>query len=559
MTTEFTSLNLRPELVQTVTALGYIEPTPIQAALIPIMLTGVDVVGQAQTGTGKTAAFALPILHHLQHGHRHIQGLVLAPTRELALQVANALIQYGAQLNVRVLAVYGGQPYSPQITQLKRGVDIVVGTPGRLLDLMKRDVLNLSSVKTVVLDEADEMLNMGFIEDVEAILAATPAERQTALFSATLPPRIRSLAERFMRAPQSVTIKRPTLTLTATEQRYYMVNESDKLNVVMNLLEMENMTSVLIFARTRAETARLSNELSQRGFPAEAIHGDLDQNARERTLSRFRAGQVKVLVATDVAARGLDIDNISHVINYQLPDDPEVYVHRIGRTGRAGKTGIAISLFTNREKRRLRDIEGFTKQVLTKSILPTADDIRIYRENQVLAQMRIWLGRGRYQREREMVEQLVAEGHELLEVAGAALKLARQSEKQRPVAVAAEVPSEPTRSYRSEREYPRGSRKDHSSTSSRREGPARRSDARTSHEAGMVRLKITKGKEHGVRPNDVVGTIAFQADIPGATIGKIRIEDKFTYVDVPEQFLEKIMLHNGNYRIGKHKVALEKA
>ncbi|MBI1855518.1 MAG: DEAD/DEAH box helicase [Chloroflexi bacterium] len=559
MTTEFTSLNLRPELVQTVTALGYIEPTPIQAALIPIMLTGVDVVGQAQTGTGKTAAFALPILHHLQHGHRHIQGLVLAPTRELALQVANALIQYGAQLNVRVLAVYGGQPYSPQITQLKRGVDIVVGTPGRLLDLMKRDVLNLSSVKTVVLDEADEMLNMGFIEDVEAILAATPAERQTALFSATLPPRIRSLAERFMRAPQSVTIKRPTLTLTATEQRYYMVNESDKLNVVMNLLEMENMTSVLIFARTRAETARLSNELSQRGFPAEAIHGDLDQNARERTLSRFRAGQVKVLVATDVAARGLDIDNISHVINYQLPDDPEVYVHRIGRTGRAGKTGVAISLFTNRERRRLRDIEGFTKQVLTKSVLPTADDIRIYRENQVLAQMKVWLGRGRYQREREMVEQLVAEGHELLEVAGAALKLARQSEKQRPVAVAAEVPSEPTRSYRSEREYPRGSRKDHSSTSSRREGPARRSDSRTSHEAGMVRLKITKGKEHGVRPNDVVGTIAFQADIPGATIGKIRIEDKFTYVDVPEQFHEKIMLHNGNYRIGKHKVALEKA
>ncbi len=561
MTTEFTSLNLRPELVQTVTALGYTEPTPIQAALIPIMLTGVDVVGQAQTGTGKTAAFALPILHNLQKdsrqtGHRHIQALVLAPTRELALQVANALIEYGSKVNVRVLAVYGGQPYSPQITQLKRGVDIVVGTPGRLLDLMKRDVLNLSSVKTVVLDEADEMLNMGFIEDVEAILAATPAERQTALFSATLPARIRSLAERFMREPQSVTIKRATLTLTATEQRYYMVNESDKLNVVMNLLEMENMTSVLIFARTRAETARLSNELSQRGFPAEAIHGDLDQNARERTLSRFRGGQVKVLVATDVAARGLDIDNISHVINYQLPDDPEVYVHRIGRTGRAGKTGIAISLFTNRERRRLRDIEGFTKQVLTKSTLPTADDIRIYRENQVLAQMKIWLGRGRYQREREMVEQLVVEGHELLEVAGAALKLARQGEKQRPVVAVAEVPAEPTRSYKSEHEFSRGSKREYSS---RRESPARRSDSRTSHEAGMVRLKMSKGKEHGVRPNDVVGTIAFQADIPGATIGKIRIEDKYTYVDVPEQYLEKVMLHNGNYRIGKHKVALEKA
>ncbi len=297
-----------------------------------------------------------------------------------------------SQLKVRVLAVYGGQPYSPQINQLKRGVDIVVGTPGRLKDLLERKVLDLSEVKTVVLDEADEMLNMGFIEDVETILAATPAERQTALFSATLPPRIRNLADRFMRNPQAVTIKRATLTVLATEQRYYIVNESDKLHAVMNLLEVENMTSVLIFARTRAETARLANELSQRGFPAEAIHGDLDQNARERTLSRFRQNQVKVLVATDVAARGLDIDDISHVINYQLPDDPEVYVHRIGRTGRAGKTGIAITLFTPREKRRLREIERLTKQPLTPATLPTAEDIRHFREAQVLEQMKIWLG-----------------------------------------------------------------------------------------------------------------------------------------------------------------------
>ena len=457
MTTEFTSLNLRPELVQTVITLGYTEPTPIQAALIPVMLTGVDVIGQAQTGTGKTAAFALPILHNLESNQRHVQALVLAPTRELALQVSEAMGQYGSQLKVRVLAVYGGQPYSPQINQLKRGVDIVVGTPGRLKDLLERKVLNLSEVKTVVLDEADEMLNMGFIEDVETILAATPSERQTALFSATLPPRIRTLADRFMRNPQAVTIKRPTLTVLATEQRYYFVNESDKLHAVMNLLEVENMTSVLIFARTRAETARLANELSQRGFPAEAIHGDLDQNARERTLARFRQNQVKVLVATDVAARGLDIDDISHVINYQLPDDPEVYVHRIGRTGRAGKTGIAITLFTPREKRRVREIERLTKQPLTPAALPTAEDIRHFRETQVLEQMKIWLGRGRYQREREMVEQLVKDGHELLEVAAAALKLARQGEKQRPVAAVAEVVDvrETTRSFRPERESTR--------------------------------------------------------------------------------------------------------
>ena len=557
MTTEFTSLNLRPELAQTVSALGYTEPTPIQAALIPVMLTGADVIGQAQTGTGKTAAFALPILHNLQPDQRHVQALVLAPTRELALQVAEALGQYGSQLKVRVLAVYGGQPYSPQINQLKRGVDIVVGTPGRLLDLLERKVLNLSNVKTVVLDEADEMLNMGFIEDVEAILAATPSERQTALFSATLPPRIRHLADRFMRNPQAVTIKRATLTVLATEQRYYLVNESDKLHAVMNLLEVENMTSVLIFARTRAETARLANELSQRGFPAEAIHGDLDQNARERTLSRFRQNQVKVLVATDVAARGLDIDDISHVINYQLPDDPEVYVHRIGRTGRAGKTGIAITLFTPREKRRLREIESLTKQPLTHAALPTAEDIRHFREAQVLEQMKIWLGRGRYQREREMIEQLVTEGHELLEVAAAALKLARQGEKQRPVAAVADVAdaAQTTRSYRSERESPRSGKKDYST---QRDTSAHH-NSRSSHEAGMIRLRMGKGKMHGVRPNDVVGTIAYQADIPGSTIGKIRIEDLFTFVDVPEQFVDKVLLHNGNYRIGKHKFALERA
>jgi ATP-dependent RNA helicase DeaD len=339
MTTDFTSLNLREELVQTVTALGYTEPTAIQAAMIPVMLTGVDVIGQAQTGTGKTAAFALPILHNFK-SNRKPQALVLAPTRELALQVAEAMLAYGRLLKVRVLPVYGGQPYAPQISQLKRGVDIVVGTPGRLIDLMERNLLDLSDVKTVVLDEADEMLNMGFIESVEAILAATPTERQTALFSATLPTRIRALANRFMRDPQSVSVKRATMTVQATEQRYYLVHESDKLNALTNLFEMEPITSALVFARTRVETTRLASELSQRGFPAEALNGDLEQNARERILGRFRSNELKVLVATDVAARGLDIDDISHVINFQLPDDPEVYVHRIGRTGRAGKTAL---------------------------------------------------------------------------------------------------------------------------------------------------------------------------------------------------------------------------
>lgn len=562
MTTDFTSLNLRDEVVQAITELGYSTPTPIQAGMIPIMLKGVDVIGQAQTGTGKTAAFALPILHNFKP-QRQPQALVLAPTRELALQVADSMIEYGKHLNVRVLAVYGGQPYGPQIGNLKRGVDIVVGTPGRLNDLLERKVLNLSEIKTVVLDEADEMLNMGFIEEVEKILAETPPERQTALFSATLPPRIRTLANRFMRDPQSVNIKRETLTLASTEQRYYLVHENEKTNALTRLFEIEPIKSALIFARTRAETATLANELVIRGIPAEAIHGDLDQNARERVLGRFRANQLKVLVATDVAARGLDIDDISHVFNYHLPDDAEVYIHRIGRTGRAGKTGVAITLLSPREKRRMREVEALTKQPVKKMEVPTASEIVKHREGQVVENLKIWLGRGRYKRELEMVQELIEAGHDPLNIAAAAIKIARADEKQRPIAEVGEVKDD---RKRPERNFERG---DGSQRGSRREVPGRgersekgstaRRRGDSSHEEGMVRMKLNKGKMHGVRPSDVVGTIAFHANIPGYTIGKIRIEDKFTFVDIPEDAVEQVLKQNGNYRIGKEKFALSKA
>ena len=550
MTTEFTSLNLRDEVMQAITELGYAEPTPIQAAMIPIMLTGADVIGQAQTGTGKTAAFALPILHNFQP-QRQPQALVLAPTRELALQVADSMIEYGKHLGVRVLAVYGGQPYGPQIGNLKRGVDVVVGTPGRLNDLLERKVLNLSEIKTVVLDEADEMLNMGFVEEVEKILAETPTERQMALFSATLPVRIRSLADRFMRDPKPVTIKRSTLTLTTTEQRYYLVHESDKTNALTRLFEIEPIHSALIFARTRAETATLANELVVRGIPAEAIHGDLDQNARERVLGRFRANQLKVLVATEVAARGLDIEDISHVFNYHLPDDAEVYVHRIGRTGRAGKTGVAITLLAPREKRRLREVEALTKQPVTKMEIPSIGDIHRHRENELVEKMKVWLGRGRFKRELEMVHEIIAAGHDPLNVAAAALKIARADEKQRPIAEISEVKVEPRKKEERGKTFERRERP-HGGDNMRRRGSE-------SHEDGMVRLKMNKGKMHGVRPSDIVGTIAFHANIPGYTIGKIRIEDKVTFVDIPEDVVEQVMKQNGNYRIGKEKFALTKA
>jgi len=556
MTTEFTSLNLRDEVMQAIAELGYSTPTPIQAGMIPLMLTGVDVIGQAQTGTGKTAAFALPILHNFQQ-QRHVQALVLAPTRELALQVADSMVEYGKHLNVRVLAVYGGQPYGPQISRLNRGVDIVVGTPGRLLDLIERNALNIKHIHTLVLDEADEMLNMGFIEDIEKILAETPAERQTALFSATMPPRIRSLANRFMREPQSVTIKQDNTNALAIEQRYYLVHEADKTNALTRLFEIEPIKSALIFARTRAETATLANELVVRGIPAEAIHGDLDQNARERVLGRFRANQLKVLVATDVAARGLDIDDISHVFNYHLPDDAEVYIHRIGRTGRAGKTGVAITLLSPREKRRMREVEALTKQKVTKMEIPTVSEIHRYRENKVVETMKVWLGRGRYKRELEMVQELIDAGFDVTEIAAAALKIARADEKQRPIAEIAEVKSD----YRSEKQYkPKNAGRE---TFGRRElpikSPGNRKRGDSSHEEGMIRLKINKGRSSGIRPNDIVGTIAFHANIPGYTIGKIRIEDTFTFVDIPEDLLDQVMKQNGNYRIGKDKFSLAKA
>jgi ATP-dependent RNA helicase DeaD len=545
MTTQFTDLNLRPELMQAIAMLGYTEPTPIQSALIPVMLTGVDVIGQAQTGTGKTAAFALPILNNLEPDERHVQALVLCPTRELALQVAGAINDIGKVQEVRVLAVYGGQPYGPQISRLNRGVDVVVGTPGRLIDLLDRNALNLSQLRTVVLDEADEMLSMGFVEDIETILAETPQDRQTALFSATLPAPIRRLANRYMHTPQSILIQRAQVTLTAIEQRYYLVNQADKLAAMTRLFEIEPLTSALIFVRTRLGTGELATELSRRGFPAETLNGDLSQDARERTLNRFRKNQIKVLVATDVAARGLDIDDISHVFNYDLPDDPEIYIHRIGRTGRAGKTGIAISLVTPREKRLLRQIESLIRQPLTKSALPTEEDIRNHRENELLENVKVWLARARYHREREMVARLVEEGHDPLEIAAAALKLARADEKERPVGEISEVQDAGPRRY------------EHAGKHSSSRGHEDRESV--SNEPGMVRLNLNLGRIHGIRPNDVVGTIAFHADIPGHTIGKIHIQDKFTLVDVPEKFAGRVLAKNGNYRIRQQLVNIKPA
>ncbi len=547
MTIEFSELGLQPQILQAVTERGYSEPTPIQTAVIPLMLSGQDVIGQAQTGTGKTAAFALPILHRLTPGLGKVQALVITPTRELALQVSRSTYEYGQYSDMRVLAVYGGTPYGRQIGRLKRGVDIVVGTPGRMLDLIKQKVLDLSSVRTVVLDEADEMLSMGFIEDIEAILEQTPSERQTTLFSATMPGPIRRLAQKYMREPHSITIANKQRTVAAIDQRYILVHESDKLAALTRLFEVEEIHSALIFARTRIGTGELANELTIRGFPAEALNGDLSQEARERVLGRFRQNQIKVLVATDVAARGLDIDDISHVFNFDLPNDIESYVHRVGRTGRAGKTGIAISLVTPRERGRLRRIEGYVKHKLTRATLPSVEDIQAFREKQLVERMLVWLRRGRCRRERELVETLAAEGHDPIEVAAAALKLARAEEKQRPIYPVGEV-QENNRSRRGDLSR---------SNSGRRRYNSGNGNGR-SHEKGMVRLVMNMGKAQGIRPNDVVGTIAYHADIPGRAIGAIRIQDQQTLVDVPQELVAQV-LASDSYKIRKTAVTITHA
>ncbi len=583
MTSEFEFLGLAPNLVQAVTEFGYETPTPIQTEVIPLMLAGQDVIGQAQTGTGKTAAFALPILQNLDPDDYNVQALVLAPTRELALQVSQAFQTYARFSPHHVLAVYGGQSYAPQISQLRRGVQVVVGTPGRLMDLMRKKALDLSGVRTLVLDEADEMLSMGFIEDIETILADTPAERQTALFSATLPNEIRRLAKQYMNQPQTVSIQPEQVTVAAIQQRYHLVNEDDKLAALTRIFEMEDITSALIFVRTRVASSDLANELARQGYPAEALNGDLAQDARQRTLNRFRNNQLKVLVATDVAARGLDIDDISHVINYDLPEDPEIYVHRIGRTGRAGRTGIAISLVSPREKRRLRQVEGFARTEIERAALPTAQDINDQRDQRLIKQVDTWLQRNRCKHEREMIDKLVEQGYDPLEVAAAALKVARQEEKQRPVAEIREVIEREGRnlrrrnsgathegSTRRERRYDEDSPRSQRGNNSRRPNDSRRNDRgddaysglrgrEYSHEVGMVRLSLNMGKRHGIRPNDIVGAIAFHADIPGSVIGKIFIEDKYTLVDVPEALASQVLAANGKAKIRKQPLAVVKA
>ena len=435
MTSGFSEFNLDQNLVQAIDECGYTTPTPIQEQVIPVMLTGSDIIGQAKTGTGKTAAFALPTLSNIINGTGGIQALVITPTRELALQVTRSFQTYGKFSQTKILSVYGGQPYGPQISKLKKGVNIVIGTPGRLMDLLKKGVLDLSQLRVLILDEADEMLSMGFIDDIETIIQYAPENRQTALFSATFPPAIQRISDKYLSDPTTFTNPSDHLTVDSIEQRYYLVHQKDKLAALSLLVEVEPITRALIFVRTRVGSGELTNELNSRGIPSETLNGDLPQDARERVVSRFRNNQIKILVATDVAARGLDIDDISHVINYDIPEEVELYVHRIGRTGRAGKKGISLSLITPKELWRLRRIEGYAKTRIQRGTLPTEENILEIRQEKLVSKLVVWLKRGRTSLEKEIVTRLVTEGYEIEDIAAAAIKLSRTEEKSRPIDV----------------------------------------------------------------------------------------------------------------------------
>jgi ATP-dependent RNA helicase DeaD len=517
----FADLGLDPRVLKAVQDVGYETPSPIQAATIPTLLDGRDVVGLAQTGTGKTAAFALPILSRLDLGQKQPQALVLAPTRELALQVCEAFERYATHLpGVHVLPVYGGQGYGVQLSALRRGVHIIVGTPGRIMDHLDKGTLDLTQLRFLVLDEADEMLNMGFAEDVETILADTPADKNVALFSATMPAQIRRISKKYLKDPAEVTVKNKTSTAPNLTHRYLMVSYPQKVDALTRILEVENFEGMIVFVRTKNETETLAEKLRARGFSATAINGDIVQVQRERTIGELRDGKLDILVATDVAARGLDVERISHVVNYDIPTDPESYVHRTGRTGRAGRSGDAISFVTPRERYLLKSIEKTTRQPLTPMQLPTVEDVnvtRLARFDDAITEALSSADRLSFFR--DVVSHYVRE-HNVPDVdVAAALAVVLQGDT--PLLLEPE-PERPARRERPERS-------DHGTRTDRPE----RHSSRRSGDAPLATYRIAVGKRHKVEPRQIVGAIANEGGLNRRDFGHISIRPDFSLVELP--------------------------
>jgi ATP-dependent RNA helicase DeaD len=517
----FPALGLRQELLDGLSALGYEEPTPIQREAIPTLLAGHDLVGQAATGTGKTAAFALPLLQRLaaRADRGDPSALVLVPTRELAVQVSEAVHRYGRGLGARVLPIYGGQPIGRQLAALAAGVDVVVATPGRAIDHLERGTLRLASLEVAVLDEADEMLDMGFAEDIEAILDRTPPGRQTVLFSATMPARIERLARRYLREPVRVQIGRePTAEggLPRVRQSAYVVPRASKPAALGRLLDVESPTAAIVFCRTRDEVDSLTETLNGRGYRAEALHGGMGQEQRDKVMSRLRSQTADLLVATDVAARGLDIDHLTHVVNYDVPSAPESYVHRIGRVGRGGREGVAITLAEPREHRMLKTIERMTRQRIPVGTVPTVADLRARRLELTRAALQETLLEGDLERFRVVVETLT-DDFDVLEVALAAVKLAHEA----------------AAGTDDDEEIP--------SAAPSREGGGERDRGARPPRSGTTRLFVGLGRAAGVRPQDLVGAIAGESSLTGRDVGGIEIADRFSLVEVPAAAADEVI------------------
>lgn len=545
----FSGLGLDPRVVDALTALGYEEPTPVQREAIPPLLAGRDVLGQAATGTGKTAAFALPLLHILTpkaDAKDRLGALILVPTRELAMQVAEAVHKYGKAMGVIALPIYGGSPMETQLRALKRGVDVVVATPGRALDHIRRKSLRLQGIKVVILDEADEMLDMGFAEDLEAILNETPAERQTALFSATLPPRIAEIANRHLKDPVRVRIDRevvPAGSAPRVRQVAYVVGRAHKMATLGRVLDVENPTSAIVFCRTRTEVDELTESLNGRGYRAEALHGGLSQDQRDRVMKKFRANTADLLIATDVAARGLDVQHVSHVVNYDVPTSAEAYVHRIGRTGRAGREGVAITLAEPREHRLLRNIEYLTKQKIQIAAVPSVADLRARRIEMTKASLRETLLAGDLDHFRAVVDSL-AQDFDIMDVAAAAVKMADAKDG----AEAEEIPTVSMRPDKPAGRHERGPAKKGSweppmvGKGIGKPGAAKAfAKKRITPEWDIARLYIGAGRANGIRPADLVGAIVNEAGVDARAIGAIQITDRFALVEVPADIADGII------------------
>lgn len=539
-TPSFEELGLRETLLQTIKSIGYESPSPIQAESIPHLLAGRDLLGQAQTGTGKTAAFALPILERIDLSRRVPQALVLAPTRELAIQVAEAFQTYARQLEgFHILPVYGGQGMGQQLKQLARGVHVIVGTPGRVMDHLRRETLKLDALTTLVLDEADEMLRMGFIDDVEWILEHTPEGRQTALFSATMPPAIRKIANRHLDSPAEIRIQSKTSTVEAINQQFWLVSGLQKLEALTRILDADDIDAMIIFVRTKTETVELAEKLEARGYEAAALNGDMSQILREKVIERLKRGALDIVIATDVAARGLDVERITHVVNYDIPYDTETYVHRIGRTGRAGRKGTAILFVAPRERRMLRAIEQATRQPIEQMRLPTLRDIADRRIEQFKGQLAEVLLNQDVTFYRELVEGWVSEevGDAMDIAAAIAHLLHRERPLEAPASLAAALPEtfEPQKAF-SPRERaqdmerprrPRGAPYEEG-----RPGPSSR--ARRPQDEDLRTFSVDVGRRHGVMPKDLVGAIANEGGLNAREIGAIKLFDTYSTIELPK-------------------------